>query len=154
MTDTTAAVATNVVAVAATSATITHGIAGFFRPNPLAHAGDAYVLGPERAGYYTTAPLERTLEELVDFDLVNRCRSRLTVGAAHVRTSQMRYFDNRDGAISVKHVMASGALPSQHRALAPTASRRWRRLSLSTASRRYSTPTRARSSPAPRSPAC
>jgi NTE family protein len=92
-------------------ATITHGIAGFFRPNPLAHAGDAYVLGPERAGYYTTAPLERTLEELVDFDLVNRCRSRLTVGAAHVRTSQMRYFDNRDGAISVKHIMASGALP-------------------------------------------
>jgi NTE family protein len=92
-------------------ATITHGIAGFFRPNPLAHAGDAYVLGPERAGYYTTAPLERTLEELVDFNLVNRCRPRLTVGAAHVRTSQMRYFDSRDGAISVKHVMASGALP-------------------------------------------
>jgi NTE family protein len=30
--------------------TITHGIAGFFRPNPLAHAGEAYVLGPELAG--------------------------------------------------------------------------------------------------------
>src|SRR5215472_12361961 len=91
--------------------TITHGIAGFFRPNPLAHAGDAYVLGPERAGYYTTAPLQETLEELVDFNLLNRCTPRLTVGAAHVRTSQMRYFDSRDGAISVKHVMASGALP-------------------------------------------
>jgi NTE family protein len=92
-------------------ATITHGIAGFFRPNPLAHAGDAFVLGPERAGYYTTTPLQRTLEELVDFDLLNRCRPRLTVGAAHVRTSQMRYFDSRDCEISVKHVMASGALP-------------------------------------------
>src|SRR5215468_7623105 len=91
--------------------TITHGIAGFFRPNPLAHAGDAYVLGPERAGYYSTLPLQRTLEEFVDFDLVNRCQPRLTVGAAHVRTSQMRYFDSRDGAITVKHVMASGALP-------------------------------------------
>src|ERR1700759_3346876 len=91
--------------------TITHGIAGFFRPNPLAHAGDAYVLGPERAGYYTTLPLQQTLEELVDFDLVNRCRPRLTVGAAHVRSSQMRYFDSRDGTIGVKHVMASGALP-------------------------------------------
>ena len=34
--------------------TVTHGIPGFFRPNPLAHAGDAYVLGPERAGYYST----------------------------------------------------------------------------------------------------
>ena len=91
--------------------TITHGIAGFFRPNPLAHAGEAYVLSPERAAYYTTAPLERTLEELIDFDLVNRCRPRLTVGAAYVRTSQMRYFDSRDGVITVKHVMASGALP-------------------------------------------
>jgi NTE family protein len=91
--------------------TITHGVAGFFRPNPLAHTGDAYMLGPERAGYYTTTPLQKTLEELVDFDLVNRGKPRLTVGAAHVRTSQMRYFDSRDGTIGVKHVMASGALP-------------------------------------------
>jgi NTE family protein len=92
-------------------ATITHGIAGFFRPNPLAHAGDAYVLGPERAGYYTTAPLQQTLEELVDFKLLNRGTPRFTVGAAHVRSSRMRYFDSRDCEISVKHVMASGALP-------------------------------------------
>jgi NTE family protein len=91
--------------------TITHGIPGFFRPNPFAHAGDSYVLGPERAGYYSTAPLQRTLEELVDFNLVNRCRPRLTVGAAHVRTSQMRYFDSRDCVLSVSHVLASGALP-------------------------------------------
>src|ERR1700739_1959342 len=27
--------------------TVTQGVAGFFRPNPLAHAGDGYVLGPE-----------------------------------------------------------------------------------------------------------
>jgi NTE family protein len=91
--------------------TVTRGITGFFRPNPLAHASDMYVLGPEHAGYYTTAPLQRTLEELVDFDLVNRGRPRLTVGAANVRTSQMRYFDSRDETITVKHVMASGALP-------------------------------------------
>jgi NTE family protein len=91
--------------------TITHGIPGFFRPNPLAHAGDAFRLGAERAGYYSTAPLEATLSELVDFDLVNRCRPRLTVGAAHVRTSQMHYFDSRDGVLGLEHIMASGALP-------------------------------------------
>jgi NTE family protein len=91
--------------------TVTYGVTGFFTPNPLAHAGDAYVLGPEHAAYYTTSPLERTLEELVDFRLANRGTPRLTVGAAHVRTSQMRYFDSRDCAITVKHVMASGALP-------------------------------------------
>jgi NTE family protein len=91
--------------------TVTHGIPGFFRPNPLAHAGDSYVLGAEQAGFYSTAPLEKTLLALVDFSLVNRCTPRLTVGAAHVRSSQMRYFDSRDGELTVKHVMASGALP-------------------------------------------
>ncbi|MGL3111102.1 MULTISPECIES: patatin-like phospholipase family protein [unclassified Bradyrhizobium] len=91
--------------------TVTNGIPGFFRPNPLAHAGDSFPLGADHAGFYSTAPLEKTLLELVDFSLVNRCSPRLTVGAAHVRTSQMRYFDSRDGDLTVKHVMASGALP-------------------------------------------
>jgi NTE family protein len=91
--------------------TVTNGIPGFFRPNPLAHAGNEYPLGAERAGYYLTGPLEQTLTELVDFDLVKRCKPRLTVGAAHVRTSQMKYFDSRDGELTVKHIMASGALP-------------------------------------------
>jgi NTE family protein len=91
--------------------TVTNGVPGFFRPNPLAHAGDSYPLGADHAGFYSTAPLERTLLDLVDFSLVNRCSPRLTVGAAHVRSSQMRYFDSRDGELTVKHVMASGALP-------------------------------------------
>jgi NTE family protein len=91
--------------------TLTHGISGFFTPNPLAHAGDFYPLGPDHPGYYSTAPLEATLSELVDFDLINRGKPRLTVGAAHVRTSQMTYFDSRRCELDVKHVMASGALP-------------------------------------------
>jgi len=91
--------------------TVTNGIPGFFRPNALAHAGDAYPLGADRAGYYSTAPLQRTLTELVDFELMNACKPRLTVGAAHVRSSQMRYFDSRDCELGVKHIMASGALP-------------------------------------------
>jgi NTE family protein len=91
--------------------TITHGIAGFFRPNALAHAGESYPLGPEQAGYYSTAPLRQTLTELVDFDRVNRGTPRLTVGAAHVRSSEMHYFDSRGRVLDVRHVMASGALP-------------------------------------------
>jgi NTE family protein len=92
-------------------ATLTRGIPGFFTPNPLAHAGDFYPLGAEHAGYYSTAPLEATLAELVDFNLINKGNPRLTVGAAHVRTSQMTYFDSRRCRLDVKHVMASGALP-------------------------------------------
>jgi NTE family protein len=90
---------------------VSNGISGFFRPNPLAHTSNDYPLGAERAGYYSTEPLEQTLAELVDFDLVNSCRPRLTVGAAHVRTSRMRYFDSREGELDVRHIMASGALP-------------------------------------------
>jgi NTE family protein len=91
--------------------TISHGVAGFFEPNPLAFMGPHVPLGAESAGYYNTAPLERTLTDLVDFDLINRGATRLTVGAACVRTGEMRYFDSRDMPITVKHVMASGALP-------------------------------------------
>ena len=94
-----------------TWSTITQGIPAFFLPNPAAYAGDGFPLGADRAGYYSTVPLERTLGELVDFDLINRGMPRLTVGAAHVRTSQMCYFDSRDCGLSVKHIMASGALP-------------------------------------------
>jgi NTE family protein len=92
-------------------ATIAQGITGFFKPNMLAHAGDHYPLGTEQAGYYSTAPLQQTLRELVDFELVNRGSPRVTVGAAHVRTSRMHYFDSRDGRLDVRHIMASGALP-------------------------------------------
>ncbi|HEY5828782.1 MAG TPA: patatin-like phospholipase family protein [Hyphomicrobiaceae bacterium] len=91
--------------------TIARGIAGFFEPNLMAYWGTHVVLGADRAGYYSTEPLEKTLSELVEFDLVNRCRPRLTVGAAHVRTSRMTYFDSRDMPLGVKHIMASGALP-------------------------------------------
>jgi len=91
--------------------TILRGIPAFFEPNPAAFLGTHVPLGVDSAGFYSTAPLEKTLRELVDFSLVNQCRPRLTVGAAHVRTSEMKYFDSRDGEIGVKHIMASGALP-------------------------------------------
>src|ERR1700745_3557301 len=91
--------------------TLLGGIPGFFEPNPLAFLGAHYPLGRDMAGFYSTAPLEKTLTELVDFGLIERCTPRLTVGAAHVRTSEMRYFDSRETAITAQHVMASGALP-------------------------------------------
>jgi NTE family protein len=79
--------------------TVLNGIPGFFRANPAAFLGQHVPLGVDGAGYYSTAPLRKTLSELVDFSLINQCRSRLTVGAAHVRTSTMRYFDSREGRL-------------------------------------------------------
>jgi NTE family protein len=91
--------------------TLGNGLPGFFEPNHRAFWGTHIRLGPEAAGYYSTAPLEKTLSELVDFSLVSECRPRLTVGAAHVRTSQMQYFDSRKMPLGVRHIIASGALP-------------------------------------------
>jgi len=87
------------------------GIPGFFKPNLLAHWGIDLPMGSDQAGYYSTMPLQKTLLELVDFGRINREGPRFTVGAAHVRTSEMRYFDSRTSEISVRHVLASGALP-------------------------------------------
>jgi NTE family protein len=91
--------------------TLAQGIPAFFEPNPFAFLGAQLPLGADSAGFYSTAPLRTTLLDLVDFPRLNRCSPRLTVGAAQVCTSQMRYFDTRDGALDVNHVMASGALP-------------------------------------------
>jgi NTE family protein len=93
----------------AAAMTVLGGLPAFFRPNPWAFLGLG--LTPERAGYYDTAPLEATLRELIDETVLGTCTPRLTVGAASVRTAEMRYFDSRDTPLTVRHVMASGALP-------------------------------------------
>lgn len=98
-------------AYAANALTVARGLEAFFRPNPWAFLGMQVPLGSELAGYYATDPLEKTLGELLDPDLLNAGRPRLTVGAANVQTGQMRYFDSRDDVLTVRHVMASGALP-------------------------------------------
>jgi NTE family protein len=90
---------------------IMSGIPAFFTPNPMAFMGQKIPLGPESAGYYSVAPLRKTLSELVDFDLINSGKTRLTVGAANVQTSEMCYFDSRDTPLDVRHILASGALP-------------------------------------------
>ena len=91
--------------------TVFGGIPGFFKPNPAAFLGQHYHLGSDNAGYYSTEPLQKTLNELVDFSIVTRNTPRLTVGAAHVRSSRMHYFDSRETEITAAHIMASGALP-------------------------------------------
>lgn len=91
--------------------TVMRGIPAFFEPNLLALRGAQAAVGVEQAAYYSTAPLRETLTALVDFDYLDTCKTRLTVGAVNACSGSMRYFDSRDGTIGLDHVMASGALP-------------------------------------------
>ena len=101
--------------------TLTKGISGFFEPHTRAFLGAHAHLGADHSGYYSTEPLRKTLEELVDFDLLNQCQPRLTVGAAHVRSSMMHYFDSKEMTLAPAHIMASGALPPAFPPCASTA---------------------------------
>jgi NTE family protein len=97
--------------VPANWATVWQGIPAFFAPNPFAWLGLHTALGVERAAYYSTMPLRETLEELVDCNHLGERHTRLTVGAVNVRNGEMRYFDSREQALGLDHVLASGALP-------------------------------------------
>ena len=88
----------------------TFGVPGFFMPRfppaPL------WPLGSEQSlSYYDTTPLRDTLLGLVDFDLINSKKVRLSVGAVNVKTGNFVYFDNMKQEIKPEHIMASGALP-------------------------------------------
>jgi NTE family protein len=86
------------------------GIPGFFVPRmPPPHFAPEGSLAA--LSFYDTEPLRATLEELVDFDLINAGDMRLSLGAVNARTGESVYFDSTERKISASHVMASGALP-------------------------------------------
>ena len=66
---------------------------------------------PEAISLYDTEPLRTTLEEVVDFGLLNSGAVRLSVGAVQVLSGNMKYFDTEGMRIGPEHIMASGALP-------------------------------------------
>jgi len=84
---------------------------GFFAPHAAAWLSPHTSLEPTQAGYYHTQALRDTLARLTDTRCLQAGAPRLTVGAVNVTTGAMRYFDSRDEALTLDHVLASGALP-------------------------------------------
>jgi NTE family protein len=87
------------------------GVPNFFSPRVPAWGGPQANVGLDAASYYSTAPLKQTLQDLIQVEVLNETRPRLTVGAVNVKTGELRYFDSRDGALGLEEIMASGALP-------------------------------------------
>ncbi len=86
------------------------GIPGFFSPR--LYTPQQLLYNPDaRISFYDTEPLLKTLEHLVDFDLLNQGSTRISLGAVEVTSGNFAYFDNRKQRLDARHIAASGALP-------------------------------------------
>lgn len=90
------------------------GQPGFFKPRLLSPILDLEN-SPDKISFYDTTELRSTLEQLIDFDLINHKKNnhaiRLSVGTVEVCDGDMIYFDTEKHKIGPEHIMASAALP-------------------------------------------
>ena len=103
-------------------ATLCGGVSGFFptQPNRL-HGSACPARTPTGPASTPRCRCARHWASLSIPALLNKGEPRL-VGAAHVRTSTMHYFDSREQPINLDHILASGALPARSRPCGSTAS--------------------------------
>jgi len=86
------------------------GQPNFFKPrliNPLLFSADT----PDKISFYDTSELRETLKKVIDFDLINQNKVRLTLGAVRIKGGKAVRFDNTHQVIGPEHIMASSALP-------------------------------------------
>jgi NTE family protein len=94
-----------------TMAALLAGRPRFFVPHPFLPFGVGDAGSVDMSSFYDTRPLRDLLLELIDFDYLNSGAVHFSLGAVHVTSGQLRYFDNQFHPIGVEHIMASSALP-------------------------------------------
>ncbi|MFN8770843.1 MAG: patatin-like phospholipase family protein [Neisseriaceae bacterium] len=86
------------------------GQPGFFKPR----AYNPWLLPDttvDQLSFYDTAPLKDTLEQLIDFDYLNKNGPRICLGAVDLESGEFEFFDSKLIKIGPEHIMASCALP-------------------------------------------
>ena len=92
--------------------TVTRGVPGMYALRWFNPFFAGWPVEAEAASFYDTSPLEETLSRLVDLRALNSSSGiRLTVSAIKVTCGRLEHFDTAHQPVSIKHVMASGALP-------------------------------------------
>jgi NTE family protein len=92
--------------------TVTQGVPGMYSLRWFNPFFAGWPVDAESASFYDTSPLEETLTRLVDLQALNASSGiRLTVSAIKVICGRLDNFDTAHHPVSIKHVMASGALP-------------------------------------------
>ena len=81
----------------------TVGVPGFFSPRMLSPLF-AFPQTNEALSFYDSSALEGTLNELVDWDLLNDGPVRLAVGAVEIESGNFHYFDTAHEQIGRAHV--------------------------------------------------
>ena len=93
----------------AVGAALAMGRPSVFIPRQL--PGVHWLLSAEKpASLYDTTPLGRTIEQLVDFDLLNRASPRFAATAVDLESGEDTVFDTAAAPIGVSHLLASSAL--------------------------------------------
>jgi NTE family protein len=87
-----------------------YGLPGFFKPRMM-NPWFLFNSTPDKLSFYDTDELRDTLSKIINFDILNEGKTRITLGAVCVETGDSIDFDNTRMEIKLDHVMASCALP-------------------------------------------
>jgi NTE family protein len=96
--------------IASNAEALLFGQPNFFSPRPV----NPFLVpraAPQEVSFYDTTPMLFTLRRFADFALINSRQIRLSLGATHLATGDLQFFDNHRQTIGPEHVLASGSLP-------------------------------------------